>query len=118
MELSESRLSVLFRKPLDAEMQSAVIGAVEAIVKERGDAAKPPGVVADAGGGLWARAQADPKAPAGGVCQRLCRQLSAAGAAIPRRAERQGGGEHRRLFLLHGPKDRHPVGERRRLRQL
>ncbi len=41
MELSESRLSVLFRKPLDAEMQSAVIGAVEAIVKERGDAAKP-----------------------------------------------------------------------------
>ena len=43
MELSESGLSVLFRKPLDAEMQSAVIGAVEAIVKERGDAAKPSG---------------------------------------------------------------------------
>ena len=34
---------MLFRKPLDAEMQSAVIGAVEAIVKERGDAAKPSG---------------------------------------------------------------------------
>lgn len=46
MELSESRLSVLFRKPLDAEMQSAVIGAVEAIVKERGDAAKPSGTQA------------------------------------------------------------------------
>ncbi len=40
MELSESRLSVLFRKPLDEEMQRAVIGAVDEIVRARGAAVK------------------------------------------------------------------------------
>lgn len=39
--ITESRLSVLFRKPLDAEVQAAFLDAAEAIVKERGTAVQP-----------------------------------------------------------------------------
>ena len=71
-----------------------------------------------AGQGLRPPAQADQGLPRDPPRQRLHRQRPAPGAALPLRPLPAVAGRIPRLPALHGRPHRHPLGERRRLRQL